>query len=439
MKSISRDTSPEVQFTNEPAGFQTATAAPAALDPQTGTGFRVMVYSHDTFGLGHLRRCLKISEALTKRYPGLSILVATGSPLVNRFEVPPGVDFVKLPSVRKTGREHYEARILQIGFDRILDLRSRLLLETAQAFEPHFLLVDHSPSGMKGEMLKTLQWLRDHHRDTTTILGLRDILDDPTDVRELWQRTGIYDLLENAYDRILVYGSPSVYDPVEEYGFTQSIRAKTQYCNYIAGGPIATGASTKGRINRRPHVLVTVGGGDGAADTVIEPYLAALRRYQFELDFDTTILTGPFISDEHYQELMDLSESLPVTLKRFVPNTRPLLEQSELVICTAGYNTMTEILGSAKRAIVIPRILHRKEQLIRAQRLAEMGLVTFMHPDEVTSSGLHGAITAALGDTSTPLVKAREDGLIPFDGCDRIVDSWGELMTAACRRGGDAQ
>ena len=41
---------------------------------------RILLYSHDTFGLGHLRRSRTIAQALVSAFPDASALILTGSP-----------------------------------------------------------------------------------------------------------------------------------------------------------------------------------------------------------------------------------------------------------------------------------------------------------------------------------------------------------------------
>ncbi len=46
---------------------------------------KLMVYSHDAFGLGNMRRMLAICEHLLQEIPGLSILLLSGSPMLQGF------------------------------------------------------------------------------------------------------------------------------------------------------------------------------------------------------------------------------------------------------------------------------------------------------------------------------------------------------------------
>lgn len=404
----------------------------AETPPVTGAGMRMLIYSHDTFGLGHLQRCLKISEALMRHYPELSILLVTGSPLVHRYSLPPGVDYVKLPAVRKVGPQRYEARSLGTSYRRILAIRTNIIKQTVQDYNPHVLLVDHSPTGMKGEMLPALEWLHKSNADCTRILGLRDIIDAPENVTTLWEAEGTYEVLRELYDQILVYGDRSVFDPTVAYRFPPDISAKTQFCNYVS--EIHAGRAKLNRAqqsnHRRPLVVVTIGGGDGAGEVVIGSYLDMVKGHLDKLTFDSTIITGPFISDELLHRFQIAARGLPVKLQKFVTSTRPLLSRSDLVISTGGYNTITQVLECARRSIVIPRVLHRKEQLLRAELFAKLGLVTMLHPDDVTPDRLFDEVTTSLNNPVQPLADARRDRRISLDGAERLAEYCGTVFAA---------
>ena len=87
---------------------------------------RILFYSHDTFGLGHLRRTLKLAGALAED-PDTTCLVVTGSGCPQALRARPRLDFVKLPSVIKTGPESYPARSLSITSEEIVALRSGII------------------------------------------------------------------------------------------------------------------------------------------------------------------------------------------------------------------------------------------------------------------------------------------------------------------------
>lgn len=409
---------------------QRSEAAPIPAQPKRqkrafGKGTRFLVYSHDTFGLGHLRRCMALIKSVCARHPEASVLLVTGSPMVHRYGMPQGSDYVKLPALVKVEAEQYEARSLQISGDAIRSLRSSLILHTVRDYRPNVMLVDHSPTGSRGELLPALDWLRENG-GCQRILGMRDILDDPKSVIDLWQRTKVYDVLEKNYDHFVVYGNQEVYDPVRQYALPSSIASRAQFMNYVCTPD--DGMRDPSAAGSKPMVFVTIGGGDGGADTVILPFLKMMRRFRSRIDFRAEVITGPFVDSELEEQVRQEAEDLDVNLRSFIPSTASLMRSAEVVIATGGYNTCTDILSLARRAIVIPRVLYRQEQRIRAERFHELGYVTCMHPDTVTPESLLAAIEGARKDDS--LMRHRANGL-PIDGAPRFADFCAGLQVDA--------
>src|SRR5438128_7085044 len=159
-------------------------AAPAAVPRQ------ILLYSHDTYGLGHLRRNTAIAHALLQRSPELRITMITGSPVADQFPLPPGVSLVRLPSVVKVGYEEYrpvEAR----SWSGVRAERAGIISATLLRLRPDIFLVDHAPLGMKGELGLGLQMAREELKQTRIMLGLRDIIDHADVDRRSWKEQGI--------------------------------------------------------------------------------------------------------------------------------------------------------------------------------------------------------------------------------------------------------
>ena len=148
---------------------------------------RIMMYSHDSYGLGHLRRTLALAEAFVEADPNTNVLLLTGSTVSSSYRMSKGIDILKLPSAVKVGGGKYEPSRLSITFEKLKGLRSNLILGAAEAFEPDVFLVDKAPLGMKSEAQETLRFLNDERPGTLTVLGLRDVMDDPEHVRDSWR------------------------------------------------------------------------------------------------------------------------------------------------------------------------------------------------------------------------------------------------------------
>ena len=188
---------------------------------------RVLIYSHDTFGLGHLRRCRAIAHALVERYKGLSVLILSGSPIIGSFDFRARVDFVRIPGIIKLYNGEYTSLGLHIDVQQTLAMRSAIIRHTAETFAPDLFLVDKEPLGLHAEVRDTLTMLKS--RGTTLALGLRDVMDDPQMLAEEWHRKNALPALQDLYDEIWVYGLEQIWNPLEGIDAPPSVLRKMIY------------------------------------------------------------------------------------------------------------------------------------------------------------------------------------------------------------------
>ena len=193
--------------------------------------YNILMYSHDTYGLGHIRRTMAIASHLLSE--GVNILILTGSPIVGRFSFPEQIDFVRIPGMIKKTNEVYLPLSIRIDPRHAMNIRKNIITATAKTFKPDLFIVDKEPLGLKKEVLPTLRWLKRYMPKTRTILGLRDIMDDAATVRKDWQRKGVYDVLNQLYSEIWVYGIQNFYDPITEYAIPKSVSEKMLFLSLI--------------------------------------------------------------------------------------------------------------------------------------------------------------------------------------------------------------
>src|SRR3954452_20754009 len=78
---------------------------------------RVLIYSHDTFGLGHLRRSRAIANAIVAERPGSSVVIISVSPVIGNFDFGGGVDYIRIPGVTKLPDGDYRSHNLNVELD----------------------------------------------------------------------------------------------------------------------------------------------------------------------------------------------------------------------------------------------------------------------------------------------------------------------------------
>ena len=351
---------------------------------------RLMVYSHDTYGLGNIRRMLSICRHLSEMMSELSILLVTGSPMIHSFRLPPRLDYIKLPCLSRTAYEGYSAKSLGTNIDETMRLRADLLLSAVTNFKPDILLVDKKPFGVKRELEGMLRYVRFHSPATKQALILRDILDEPFTTMQTWHTQGYYDAVHSFYDAVLVLGHPEIFDLGNEYEFSPALAAKLQFCGYIEREP-----GRKARRAMRDElqlrsdeklVLVTPGGGEDGYD-IIETYLAGLDR--LPPGVRSLIISGPEMPEPQRHRLVHACLNNPnVICLEFTDDLMSYMDASDVVVSMGGYNTICEILSLRKRAVVVPRVHPTQEQLLRAERLSERGWLAMLHPQQLTPQRL---------------------------------------------------
>ena len=367
---------------------------------------KILFYSHDTFGLGNIRRTLLLAEELKAQYSRASILIVTGSPMIHAFRIPEGVDYVKLPCLDRTEAECYRPRFLEDCVNEIKETRRAILQNTLLAFHPDLMIVDKRAGGVDGELLPALLALRARGSKTKIVLGLRDILDDAARTRKALRENGSFEIIERFYDEVWVYGSQAIFDTVKEYEFPEAVAAITHFCGYLKR-PTEFAAPSDGP----PCVLVTTGGG-GDGGPMIEAYLEGLADLPRSTALRTTVVFGPQMPQTTRSDLLDKFGFLAdVTFLDFEPELTKRYANSEVVVSLAGYNTVCELLSFARRAILVPRAEPVSEQLIRARLLAARGYFEMLEPQELTPENLICKVLKALEPTLTSAPSVDLDGL----------------------------
>ncbi len=326
---------------------------------------RYVLASHDGFGLGHVRRNMRIAQAIRLIEPDAEITVVTGVASKHDWLDAPNVNVnvVRVPSLTKDRDGMYRNDALTT--DAALKNRSRRFLQVVADVQPHVVLVDRHPFGLAGEWRAGLDYAKRH--GAAIIVGLRDVLDEPAVVRtelagDRWE--GASEVL----DDVLIYGDQLLCDHHHEYG----LPFQPHYCGWVTDE-----ATNPTPIDDGLLVVAAGGGGDGELVAEIGSGLVAhhaIRRAIF--------VVGPAGGSR----VAPLSERMraydkTVEVRPVVNDCAPLFARAGVVVTMAGYNSTVEALSVGSRPILVPRRAPRREQAIRATRLASLGLADVVDAD----------------------------------------------------------
>jgi predicted glycosyltransferase len=366
-------------------------------------------------GLGHMRRHMLIAQALVASPQRPTLLLLAEAREAGGFPMPPQVDCVTLPGLRKDANGHCAARHLPISLQDVVALRAETIRATLSAFAPDLLIVDHLARGALGELQPALAVLRAQGR-TRCVLGLRDVLEEPAVVRREWKHWRTVAAIRTYYDAVWVYGDPAVYDLVRECGLPTTVANKVSYTGYLDSRqrlqcetvPAARLAETIGVAGGRVALCLVGGGQDGA------PLAEAFVGARFADDMTGIVVTGPFMPAEARRRVHALAQANPaVKVVDFLSEPAPLLERADCVVAMGGYNSVCDVLSFRKPALIVPRGRPRREQLIRAERLGAMGAFEVLDPTMLTSDALGDWLARAHEPRTLPRVDLGGLGRLP--------------------------
>ncbi len=267
-----------------------------------------------------------------------------------------------MPSLLKNGDGSY--RHESLPFADALAQRAAIFASTVDTLRPDVVVVDRHPYGIGNELRFGLEQAKSNN--PRLVLGLRDILDEPQPIRAELAGKG-WEGATDMFDDALVYGGPELCDHVAEYG----LPIEPTYCGWVVEHPRVAVRDDK-------LIVVTAGGGGDGQD-VFELGLDVFRRLS---DHRGVLVAGPYAAP-----LPDHLFDGRVQLLRDAPGCVTLFAGASAVLQMAGYNSTFESLAAGIRPVLVPRRSPRREQAIRATRLAALGLADVVDdgaaPDEV--------------------------------------------------------
>ena len=325
---------------------------------------RYLFSSHDGYGLGHVRRNVLIAREVARLDPQAEITLITGVTKRPDWLRDPRFSVVKVPSLLKNDLGCYDNP--ELGLPAAVAERERIFSAVVSDQRPDVVVVDRHPYGTAGELQHGLRAAK--RQGAKLVLGLRDVIDDVATVRRELAGPGWVGA-RDLFDQVLVFGDPALCDHEAEYG----LPVTPTYCGWVV--------ETPERRDRDEDLVVISAGGGGDGEIVFRLGIEALARRPH---LRGVVAAGPY-TGEWAQQIMGADPGLAarVDLKRDIGSTVDLFASAGSVVQMCGYNSTVEALAAGVRPVLVLRRAPRREQAIRAGRLAALGLADVV--DETAS------------------------------------------------------
>lgn len=365
-------------------------------------GKRVMFYCQHILGMGHLVRSTEVVRALAHDF---DVLFVVGGEIPQGYRAPDGVRIIQLPPIKSDSIFSQLQAANSCGDLEITkQLRREMLLCAFDAHQPEILVTELFPFGRKQFSFELIPLLERAFQETSNgrtmvVCSLRDILVTRKDQPEYEER--VCKIVNRFYDLILVHGDPNLQQLGETFLRSSDLLCPVRYTGYVVQQQpkmIETTATIRPR-NDVPTIVVSNGGGQPVSGHLfLENCLHAAEILQAILPLRFEFFAGPFMEEQAFQRLQHLASGIPsVDFTRYTPNLSKHLKDADLSISMAGYNTVMDILSTGVRALVSPFVGGGdQEQTVRAQKMAEMGVLKVLTQEQLEPSQLANAILEAL-------------------------------------------
>ena len=380
---------------------------------------RVMLWVQHLMGIGHQRRAACIARALSER--GAAVAYVTGGAPI------PGLDvgrsrLVALPAVRAADASYRTLVDLDgcVVDDALRTSRREKLLSAFDEHRPHVLVTETYPFGRRSLRFE-LEPLVERARSAgcRLVSSVRDVLQPPSNPSKA---KAAADCVLESFDAVLVHGDPAFVRLDESFPETERIRERVRYTGYVAAGPgpMAPPGVGKG------EVVVSAGGGVVAHRLVETALLAAHRAPRL----NWRILVGPNAGADALTGWRKAA-SANVVVEPNRTDFGSILSRARVSVSQAGYNTVTDVLATGARAVLVPFSADgEREQSIRARMLERAGAARVIDEDRLTTEALLNAV----GGADAPSVQR---GRIRLDGARESAGAILEIargFIAASRR-----
>jgi predicted glycosyltransferase len=357
----------------------------------------VLFHVQYLLGIGHLQRSLHIAEALANN--GIAVTLVCGGEPISGLPTHPAIRFVQLEAVK--ARDARFELIDSAGNpidDALRQRRRAALLAVFAELQPDVVIIEGFPFARRAfrfELDPLIAAVRESRPRPHLLCSVRDIVvlrDDPARHRQIVER------VRGEFDAVLVHGDPAFIPLDASFPPASQLADRLIYTGYV--GPRA---EPPGAVLSAPADEVIVSGGGGPAGLALLATALTARKEGCLADLHWRLLTGANLPEDKF---VALSQDAPagVTIERFRRDFRALLRRCRLSVSQAGYNTVLDILATEVRAVLVPFAAEREtEQLLRAERLAALGVAEMVRESELSADSLARAIERAATRDATKI------------------------------------
>jgi len=341
---------------------------------------KILVYVQHLLGIGHLHRTALITNALAEN--GFEVIVISGGMPESQVDFG-NVNLNQLPAIKTdpTFSDLFDQNN-QVINDEFKQDRCLKLIRYYHQIDPDVVLIETYPFGrrqMRFELLPLLDAIKANVKKPLVLSSIRDVIQPKLNPKRVDETV---EIIRNNFDGVLVHGDESFINFEHSFPAAKQFSGKVFYTGYVVKPCKKTDSSSR-QSNR---ILISAGGG-AVGQRLYQTAIEAAKFAQSE-KYQWHILVGNNIPNKQFDQLLS-QQSENILIERNRNDFLELMTSCKISISQAGYNTIMDILITGTDSIVIPFEGEREqEQLIRAQELEKIGLISIIREHNLSANRL---------------------------------------------------
>jgi predicted glycosyltransferase len=355
---------------------------------------KIMFYCQYLSGMGHLVRSREIVRSLVKFF---QVYFINGGPILEGFEMPAQVELIRLPALWLEDGKFCVADTSK-SVEEIKEIRKNQLITVFDQIQPDCLITEFFPFGrhkLLFELLPLIKHIKSIRQNTKIICSLRDVIGK---VSEPQEEETICKLMNQYFDLLLFHSDPNFQTFAASFSRYKDIKCQAIHTGFVTEySEDDYGKIPKTWSEDNPNIakiLVSIGGGRIGYE-LLKTVVEASAILEQKIKYDIQIFTGPFLAEEKYLQLQAaVVNTKSIRIRRFTSQLLYYMRTADISLSLTGYNTTMNILSTGVRSIVVPlgHDHEDKEQLVRSQKLEQLGIVEVIHPEKLEKTHLANKI-----------------------------------------------
>ena len=359
---------------------------------------KIIFYCQYLSGMGHLVRSSEIVQSLAKDF---QVYFIVGGPKIYGFELPTRVEVIRLPALwLEKGK--FTVGDSPFSVEEVKEARKNMLIAECDRIKPDCLITEFFPFGrhkLLFELIPLVEHIRTTSPTTKIVSSLRDVIGKESDSEE---EKKICYLMNRYFDLLLFHADARFQTFSDSFARYKEIAAEVIHTGFVTQLPKFTSTNANELWREASldtvKIVASIGGGRIGYE-VLETLIGSSAILSQKLSHVIKIFTGSFMPADKLAQLKKLAgDRNNIQIETYTPQLLNYMQTADLSVSLGGYNTIMNILSTGVPAIVVP-IGHEyqdKEQLYRAQKLEQLGIVNSIYPQDLSPLNLSEKIIDCL-------------------------------------------